>query len=87
MVQEAWVQNTSIRNNILMCGTFDAARYKAVLTACALDEDLAAMPAGDATEIGEKGVTLSGPQLTLCIIQSGLGYPNYVDAKPKPNRS
>lgn len=59
-VQDPWVQNGTIRDNILMCDAFDEATYDAVVRACALDEDLAAMPLGDATEIGEKGVALSG---------------------------
>jgi len=33
-----------------------------VVDACALRADLAALPAGDATEIGERGITLSGGQ-------------------------
>ena len=40
----------------------DAARYASVVAACALDDDLRQLPSGDATEIGEKGVTLSGGQ-------------------------
>ena len=41
---------------------FDADRYERVLQACALAEDLASMPAGDETEIGENGINLSGGQ-------------------------
>lgn len=40
----------------------DKQRYQRVLYACALEEDLASMPSGDATEIGENGVNLSGGQ-------------------------
>jgi ATP-binding cassette, subfamily C (CFTR/MRP), member 1 len=40
----------------------DAARYAAALDACALRPDLSILPAGEATEIGEKGVNLSGGQ-------------------------
>lgn len=58
--QDAWIQNASVRNNVLMGAALDKARYDAVLHACALEADLLALPAGDATEIGEKGVTLSG---------------------------
>ncbi len=35
-------------------------RYRAVVASCSLDEDFAMMPVGDATEIGERGVNLSG---------------------------
>ena len=41
---------------------FDAERYKQVLFACALEEDLLQLPAGDMTQIGEKGINLSGGQ-------------------------
>lgn len=39
-----------------------ACRYARVVTACALDHDIEALPAGDATEIGERGINLSGGQ-------------------------
>jgi ATP-binding cassette subfamily C (CFTR/MRP) protein 1 len=35
-------------------------RYESVLHACALGPDLEVLPAGDASEIGEKGINLSG---------------------------
>ena len=40
----------------------DQAAYQRALDACALRHDLAALPAGDATEIGERGINLSGGQ-------------------------
>ncbi|GAB9468196.1 Atp-binding protein [Globisporangium polare] len=60
--QQPWIQNMSIKSNILFGEAFDADRYDAVLDACCLREDLALFPAGDETEIGEKGVNLSGGQ-------------------------
>ena len=60
--QEAWVLNASVRDNILLGRPLDPCRYDAVIAACALDKDLASFPAGDATEVGERGVTLSGGQ-------------------------
>ena len=44
--QNAWIQNASLKNNILMGRPFYAARYDAVLKACALEQDLQALPAG-----------------------------------------
>ena len=41
---------------------FEQRRYDDALDACALRDDLAALPAGDATEIGERGINLSGGQ-------------------------
>ncbi|XP_069930768.1 ATP-binding cassette sub-family C member 10 isoform X2 [Oryctolagus cuniculus] len=60
--QEPWIQFATIRDNILFGKTFDAQLYRDVLEACALDDDLSILPAGDQTEVGEKGVTLSGGQ-------------------------
>lgn len=60
--QTAWLQNDSIKNNILFGLPFVRRRYKAVLTACALDKDVDYLEDGDETEIGEKGITLSGGQ-------------------------
>ncbi|XP_047714107.1 ATP-binding cassette sub-family C member 10 isoform X2 [Prionailurus viverrinus] len=60
--QEPWIQFATIRDNILFGKTFDAQLYQKVLEACALSDDLSILPAGDQTEVGEKGVTLSGGQ-------------------------
>ncbi|XP_042842359.1 ATP-binding cassette sub-family C member 10 isoform X4 [Panthera tigris] len=60
--QEPWIQFATIRDNILFGKTFDAQLYQKVLEACALSDDLSVLPAGDQTEVGEKGVTLSGGQ-------------------------
>ncbi|GAM33537.1 plasma membrane ATP-binding cassette transporter [Talaromyces pinophilus] len=60
--QTAWIQNTSVRNNILFGTPYDPERYQAVVTACQLRTDLDSLPNGDATEIGERGVNLSGGQ-------------------------
>lgn len=58
----AWLQNASIRDNILFGLPYVEKRYQATLTACALDKDLSIFEDGDMTEIGEKGITLSGGQ-------------------------
>jgi len=60
--QAPWIRNATVRDNILYHQPYDAPRYAAVLAACALTADLAALPAGDGTEVGERGVTLSGGQ-------------------------
>lgn len=57
-----WVQNATVRSNILFGKPFDKARYKEVVHVCALEADLDVLPAGDLTEIGERGITLSGGQ-------------------------
>uniref|UniRef100_A0A8B9P5N0 ATP-binding cassette, sub-family C (CFTR/MRP), member 10 n=1 Tax=Apteryx owenii TaxID=8824 RepID=A0A8B9P5N0_APTOW len=60
--QEPWIQFTSVRENILFGKEYDARLYEKVVEACALSKDLDILPAGDQTEVGENGVTLSGGQ-------------------------
>ncbi|TRZ25150.1 hypothetical protein HGM15179_001958 [Zosterops borbonicus] len=60
--QEPWIQFTTVRENIVFGREYDARLYEEVLEACALSEDLNILPAGDQTEVGENGVTLSGGQ-------------------------
>ncbi|XP_023209485.1 multidrug resistance-associated protein 1-like [Centruroides sculpturatus] len=60
--QQAWIQNTTLRNNILFTKHYKENKYNKILEACALKSDLEMLPAGDRTEIGEKGINLSGGQ-------------------------
>jgi ATP-binding cassette, subfamily C (CFTR/MRP), member 1 len=60
--QQAWIQNASVRDNILFGKPFDQSRYNAVIEACSLTTDLAIFANGDLTEIGEQGVNMSGGQ-------------------------
>ncbi|PVD27626.1 hypothetical protein C0Q70_12792 [Pomacea canaliculata] len=60
--QQAWIQHTTLRDNVLFGKLFNEQRYQQVLRACALEPDLAILPAGDMTEIGERGINLSGGQ-------------------------
>uniref|UniRef100_A0A5S6QET3 ABC-type glutathione-S-conjugate transporter n=1 Tax=Trichuris muris TaxID=70415 RepID=A0A5S6QET3_TRIMR len=60
--QQAWIQNMTIKNNILFGKPFQQYLYRRVVNGCALMEDLKLFSAGDDTEIGEKGANLSGGQ-------------------------
>ncbi|GAV02763.1 hypothetical protein RvY_13289 [Ramazzottius varieornatus] len=60
--QQAWIQNLTLRDNILFGKTYEPNRYDKVLDACALTPDLRLLAAGDLSEIGEKGTNLSGGQ-------------------------
>ncbi|XP_068161646.1 ATP-binding cassette sub-family C member 3 isoform X2 [Antennarius striatus] len=60
--QQAWIQNATLRDNILFGRPYNAQKYSCVLEACALTPDLEVLPGGDMTEIGEKGINLSGGQ-------------------------
>ena len=52
----------TLRDNILFGKPYDKRKYVETMVACQLESDLAIMPAGDFTEIGEKGINLSGGQ-------------------------
>ena len=60
--QVAWIQNAKLKDNILFGNKYDAKLYNRVIESCALIDDLKILPAGDQTEIGEKGINLSGGQ-------------------------
>uniref|UniRef100_A0A8C1NBS4 ATP-binding cassette, sub-family C (CFTR/MRP), member 3 n=1 Tax=Cyprinus carpio TaxID=7962 RepID=A0A8C1NBS4_CYPCA len=60
--QQAWIQNATVRDNILFGRPYVEQKYRCVLEACALTPDLEVLPGGDQTEIGEKGINLSGGQ-------------------------
>nr|KAG5686146.1 hypothetical protein BaRGS_020006 [Batillaria attramentaria] len=60
--QQAWIQNATVRDNILFGRPYNRSQYKQTVTACQLTHDFAIMPAGDMTEIGENGINLSGGQ-------------------------
>ncbi|EMD41558.1 hypothetical protein CERSUDRAFT_128415 [Gelatoporia subvermispora B] len=60
--QEAWIQNATIRENILFGSPYHERRYYQVIKQCALERDLELFPAGDHAEVGEMGVNLSGGQ-------------------------
>ena len=59
---DSWILNSTLRDNITIGREFNECRYNEVLEACALLPDLQALPARDLTEIGERGINLSGGQ-------------------------
>ena len=60
--QQAWIQNSTLEGNITFGKRYNRALYDRVVEACALRPDLDMLPAGDQTEIGERGINLSGGQ-------------------------
>ncbi|KAJ0067200.1 hypothetical protein NL108_012940, partial [Boleophthalmus pectinirostris] len=60
--QQAWIQNATLRDNILFGSAYEKGRFQQIIEACALGPDLELLAAGDLTEIGEKGINLSGGQ-------------------------
>jgi ABC-type iron transport system FetAB ATPase subunit len=65
--QVPWIMAASLRDNILFQAPYDEARYNDVINACALNQDLAELPAGDMTELGERGINLSGGALGIML--------------------
>jgi hypothetical protein len=55
VAQQAWIQNLSVRDNILFGHAYDAKRYDEVISACALAPDLAILPGDKCTDISGKG--------------------------------
>eukprot|EP00762_Andalucia_godoyi_P004436 ANDGO_08139.mRNA.1 ABC transporter C family member 3 len=62
VAQEAWIQNATVRENILMGEEWNQQKYENTLRVCALERDIGMFAAGDQTEIGERGINLSGGQ-------------------------
>ncbi|KIJ14255.1 hypothetical protein PAXINDRAFT_169871 [Paxillus involutus ATCC 200175] len=60
--QTAWIQNATLRNNIIFGRPFEEEKYWRVVEIACLLPDLQLLPDGDLTEIGEKGINLSGGQ-------------------------
>lgn len=56
MPQQAWIQNATLRDNILFGKSFQSSNYHKIVKACALQQDFDMLPGGDMTEIGEKVV-------------------------------
>ncbi|KZS96546.1 P-loop containing nucleoside triphosphate hydrolase protein, partial [Sistotremastrum niveocremeum HHB9708] len=60
--QESWVLNDTIRENILFGEEYDEERFERVIWETGLRQDLDGFEGGDMTEVGERGITLSGGQ-------------------------
>lgn len=67
--QNAWIMNATLRNNVCLSLTqilfgkpYNETQYNATIDACGLKPDFDMLPSGDLTEIGERGINLSGGQ-------------------------
>lgn len=57
-----WIHNATVEENITFGRPKNYEWYKTVIKACSLSRDFEILPAGDQTEVGERGITLSGGQ-------------------------
>ena len=62
VAQIPWIENATIKDNIVFGLPLDQTRYQKTLWACALAQDLEMLSDGDRTEIGPRGINLSGGQ-------------------------
>jgi ATP-binding cassette subfamily C (CFTR/MRP) protein 1 len=62
VAQTPWIMNASVKENILFGHRLDPDFYERTVEACAMSDDFKALPDGDNTEVGEKGISLSGGQ-------------------------
>jgi ATP-binding cassette subfamily C (CFTR/MRP) protein 1 len=62
VAQTPWIMNASVKENIVFGHRFDPSFYEETIKACALNDDLATLPDGDQTMVGERGISLSGGQ-------------------------
>ena len=60
--QNPWILNQTIRDNITFGKRLIPEKYNETIEICQLVRDLEILPGGDMTQIGEKGINLSGGQ-------------------------
>ena len=63
--QQAWIQNSTFKENITFGEPSKGFSYDEIVDACALKADLKILPAGDQTEIGEKVDVLKSAERRL----------------------
>ncbi|KAL3356244.1 hypothetical protein AABB24_017098 [Solanum stoloniferum] len=60
--QSPWILTGNIKENVLFGKPYESVKYDTTVEACALKKDFELFPAGDLTEIGERGINMSGGQ-------------------------
>jgi ATP-binding cassette subfamily C (CFTR/MRP) protein 1 len=66
--QRPWIVNATVKDNILFGSPLDEQRLQRAIYAAAMQDDLKILPAGMMTEIGERGINLSGGQKARCTL-------------------
>lgn len=70
--QTPWIQNGTVRDNILGVSSYEEPWYSTVVRACALDQDINYMPNGHNTQVGSAGISLSGGQKQRIALARGV---------------
>ncbi|KAF1734922.1 ATP-dependent bile acid permease [Beauveria bassiana] len=60
--QPPWIENSTVRDNILFGSVYDETRYRKAVSGCCLEQDLSVLSNGDQTIAGLNGAVLSGGQ-------------------------
>lgn len=68
VAQQAWIQSMTLRDNILFGTPYEAVWYNQVVDACCLLPDFQQLPAGEFTEIGERGGFGDGPTIRKVVV-------------------
>lgn len=82
--QTPWHMNGTVQQSIVGVSDFDGRWYASVVRSCALDEDLRQLPQGDQTQIGSKGIALSGGQSQRIVRHPRLTPPSPVHVTNVP---
>lgn len=80
--QVAFIQNSTLKENITYGHAYDEALYEQTLQMCALLPDIKVLPAGHDTEIGERGINLSGGTLLTVFCLSPLFVCGFLCRRP-----
>ena len=74
-----WIQNGKFRENVCFGSEFEERKYVETVLGCQFEHDIKCMPAGDLTEIGEKGINLSGGQKArVCLARAVYKRPEVI---------
>lgn len=77
--QRPWIVNATVRDNVIFGKEYNESKFQAAIDAACMKDDLKILAAGVQTEIGERGINLSGGKLFFllhanCLFNGSLLY-------------